>query len=44
MKSNAMENAFVVGLRKVDDVLVIENGLRDDSLTITKSVIAEVDK
>ncbi|EGZ22657.1 hypothetical protein PHYSODRAFT_490540 [Phytophthora sojae] len=41
--SNAVEDTLVVRLGEVDDVLVITNHLRNDSLAITQSMVALVD-
>ncbi|EGZ25287.1 hypothetical protein PHYSODRAFT_480940 [Phytophthora sojae] len=41
--SNAVEVTLVVRLGEVDDVLVITNRLRNDSLAITQSMVALVD-
>ncbi|EGZ24102.1 hypothetical protein PHYSODRAFT_486773 [Phytophthora sojae] len=41
--SNAVEDTLVVRLGEVDDVLVITNRLRNDSLAITQSMVALVD-
>ncbi|EGZ09424.1 hypothetical protein PHYSODRAFT_462959, partial [Phytophthora sojae] len=41
--SNAVEDTFVISLGEIDNVMVFTNNLRDDRITIPKSMVAMID-
>ncbi|EGZ14583.1 hypothetical protein PHYSODRAFT_445766, partial [Phytophthora sojae] len=43
MPGNTMEDTCVISLGEIDNVMVFTNNLRDDRITIPKSMVAMID-